>query len=261
MTTSQLCTPASEPGLSLVDRLADVAPVDLATLNSTASLQTRKDRKYLLSPVQAEALLDVCAPNMLVLDIAGRRSFDYESLYFDTPALDSFRGAAHRHRRRFKVRTRVYRDQGTCALEVKRAGVRGETVKSRLDHATRDRFDLTDAGAAFVDAETDRPGLSSALRPVLSTRYRRSTLVDPAEHCRITIDTELSVAGFDGGTRTLDGAIIVETKSAGRPTRVDRWLQQQGLRPLPISKFGVGMVLIDPRLPTNRWHRVLRSLG
>ena len=91
--------------------------IGLADLNREASLLTRRDRKYLVPVSLARLLVD--QNGLLVLEIDGRRSFGYESVYFDTPDLVSYRAAAHKRRLRFKVRTRCYRDTGICSLEVK----------------------------------------------------------------------------------------------------------------------------------------------
>ena len=60
-------------------------PIGLDDLNFCAELQTRVDRKYVLSlDTATHALADV-ADQLVVLEINGTRSFQYQSLYFDTP--------------------------------------------------------------------------------------------------------------------------------------------------------------------------------
>ena len=96
--------------------IADLAPVTLDELNAAAALQTRRDRKYVLTPDELGRLL-ADLPPARVLEIDGSRSFAYDSTYFDTPELDAYRLAATRRRRRFKVRTRTYVDTGSCFVE------------------------------------------------------------------------------------------------------------------------------------------------
>ena len=57
-----------------------------------------------------------------MLQIDRRRSFDYESVYFDTPDLSTYRAHVQRRRLRFKARTRTYTDSGLCMFEVKLTG-------------------------------------------------------------------------------------------------------------------------------------------
>ena len=95
-----------------LDVLDDLPTIGLDDLMETAALQTRRDRKYLLPVDEAWALLDGTAAR--VLEIDGLRSFDYESIYFDTASRDSYLGSARRRPRRFKVRTRTYLDTQEC---------------------------------------------------------------------------------------------------------------------------------------------------
>ena len=111
--------------------------VGLAELNSTAELLTRTDRKYVVPAVDLDVVV-AGVPGLRILEVGGRRSSRYDSTYLDTVDLASFSAAAHRRRRRWKVRTRTYADSGERWLEVKTRGVRGATVKDRLPHDARD---------------------------------------------------------------------------------------------------------------------------
>ena len=100
-------------------------PVELAELMAVAELTTRVDQKYL---VPTELLTDLMArlPEQLaVLDIDGRRVFDYESVYFDTEAFALYHQHIQGRRKRFKARTRTYRDSGEMMFEVKLKGAAG----------------------------------------------------------------------------------------------------------------------------------------
>ncbi|MDY7106693.1 MAG: polyphosphate polymerase domain-containing protein [Actinomycetota bacterium] len=260
------------------DVLRRLRPVSLDALVSTADLQTRRDRKYVVPRAIVADLVEALAAHAGVLTIDGRRSFRYESVYFDTPGLTSYLGAARRRPDRFKVRTRTYLDAGRSMLEVKTRDRRGRTVKRRRPHAPEDGTRLSPgdrrfaADAAGIGVDADR------LRPTLRTRYRRTTLVvetrRPAtdtnggygrsDTARVTVDTDLTIEGLDGllGGDTRSAAFsdlaIVETKSAGPATIVDRFLWGRGYRPATISKYGTGLAYLRPRLPANKWHRVLQ---
>lgn len=252
---------------TLLRALEDREPVGLESLVNRAALLTRVDRKYLLSLDAAAAAVAQAPAGTRVLDIAGFRTFRYQSTCLDTPRLDSFLGSARGRRRRFKVRTRCYLDTAGRYLEVKTRGPRGTSVKERVEHAgppaltgsahdfVRDR--LTDAGLAAVDV--------AALAPVLTTTYRRATLLLPPARYgsvpgRVTVDTELAWASLrDGGGGLAWDDVVVETKAGSTPTAVDRWLWSRGHRPLRISKYGVGMTALHPGLPGTRWRRTLRD--
>lgn len=238
--------------------LTRLAPVGLDELVTAAGLQTRVDRKYLLTPATFEDLLAASAEDSAVLAIGGRRSFGYESVYFDTADLVAYRAAAHSRRRRFKVRTRTYLDSGECLLEVKTEGGRGETVKERLPYDVASRGELTPDAEAFARQRVG-PLLDGApLEPVLTTTYARSTLLDRSAGSRTTCDVGLVCEGPEGGAVVLDDHVLVETKSSGAPDAADRWLWAAGVRPVTISKYCVGLACLRPELPANKWHRTLR---
>jgi VTC domain len=233
-----------------------LAPITLAELTEKAALQTRVDRKYLLPRNAALALLSRLDPATRVLEIDGRRAFQYQSVYFDTPDLVSFRLAAHRRRRRFKIRTRTYVDSAECFLEVKTEGYRGGTVKSRLPYH-QDHEDTVTPGRWFVDSVLgERPELSFA--PTLLTRYRRTTLYQPAGHSRATVDVDLGWTDVDGRELQLPDVAVIETKTGAAISPVDRMLWSAGYRPARISKYATGLAALRPDLPAAPWRRTLR---
>lgn len=238
-----------------VDRLASVT---LDELNDAAALQQRVDRKYIVDRVQLAALVDTLGFRLAVLDIDGTRSFAYESTYFDTLELDCFRAAAHKRRRRFKVRTRSYLDAETSMVEVKTRGSRDVTVKQRRSHPFDERTRMNDGAEAFVDDTLGRPGMAGTLVPTLTTSYLRTTLVDLDDVARVTIDAGLCCTDWVGRSVGLDGAYVLETKSSGQPSATDRQLWAMGIRPEKISKFGTALAALHPELPSNKWHRTLQ---
>lgn len=232
--------------------------VDLEELDRTASLQTRFDRKYLISERTGIELLNDLSSEVAVLRIAGSAVFRYSTVYYDTPELDSFMSTAHRRRHRFKVRIRSYLDSGLTVLEVKRRGRRGETIKVRFDDQPLTGDNLSRHAMAFVDEILDRPRLSERLRPTLQTLFDRTTLLDYSDGSRSTLDRKITLATPDGATVVLSDHSILETKSVGAATEADRWMWARGQRPVSFSKFCIGMALNYPSLPANKWNRVLR---
>lgn len=249
-----------------LDRVvAGIDPVRLDELMDRAALQTRTDRKYVLPlPVTTDLVADL-RERTHVLEIAGSRTFGYESVYFDTPALRSFMLAAHRRPARFKIRTRTYLDSGECWLEVKTRDRRGRTVKTRQPHDLADHRRLTPDGQEFVRAVLDENRLSTSeagsLRPTLVTRYSRTTLLVAgttlADDSRLTIDTGLVCSRDDSTVARLPSRAVVETKSGVGASAVDRLLWSRGHRPSQISKYGTGLAALDPDLPASKWMRVL----
>ncbi len=138
---------------------------------------------------------------------------------------------------------------------------------------------------AFLDGfDTIAPHVAN-LSPKLTTAYTRMTLLCPpaepvagvpssrARGCagpldqrspegqRVTIDCDLRCGLPDGSgidIGRLGDLMIIETKSPGHgPGSFDRVLWSMHIRPVVISKYALGMASADPRLPSNKWHRVL----
>lgn len=237
--------------------LDKLEPIGLEELNGEASLLTRKDRKYLVPLALAQELVD--QEGLQVLEIDGLRSFRYESVYFDTPDLISYLAAAHKRRRRFKVRTRSYLDSGLCSLEVKTRERRGMTQKHRLPYAIARRNQLTEDALEFVNGFDTIAPVSRTLRPVLTTRYSRTTLLERSSGSRITIDTGLQCEDADGSTVSLPDMAVVETKTSRQPCRTDRLLWSAHRRPVKVSKYCTSLAALTPGLPANKWNRVLRT--
>lgn len=244
--------------------LASLPTTSLERLLGQAALQTRIDRKYVLPAEDIAVVLGLVEGPVEVLRIDGRERFGYSSTYFDTSRLDAFHLAGRGRRRRFKVRTRVYRDSGDTWLEVKTRGPRGTTVKDRLPYDLADAGRLTPDAAEFVGRtlslrEVDQVAVAD-LAPSLHTTYDRTTLLlagdEPAS--RATIDTRLTWRR--PGSRqlmTTPGTVIVETKGGSAPSALDRALWRCRIRPSQVSKYGAGLAALNDDLPDLKWHRVL----
>lgn len=237
--------------------------VALDELVAEASLLTRVDRKYVVPRAQLDTLLNELDAATRVLEIDGARDFAYESVYFDTPDLLSFRMAAQPRRRRFKLRTRAYLDVGSAYLEIKTRGARGTTVKERSEYDPEERDRLTtdarDEVAGAFDTIGVDPDRADDLDPTLLTRYRRTTLLAPDAVARATVDTDLTWLTPDGDGFALPRMAIVETKSGAQAGEIDRLLWRSGIRPAVVSKYATGLAAIHDDLPRNRWARLLRG--
>ena len=122
---------------------------------------------------------------------------------------------------------------------------------------------LSVAGATFVTQTLHAAGIDAgvvtALRPVLRTHYRRTTLHLEDDASRVTIDRDLHWLDLVGGaTIARPDLVVIETKSAGAASPMDRVLWRRGIRPTRISKYATGLASFTPTLPHNRWARTLR---
>jgi hypothetical protein len=215
------------------------------------SLLDRQEIKYLLSEDRLGTLLSGLEAEYRVLEIQGRHSFDYRSVYFDTP--DRLFYVQHHAGTlpRWKIRQRTYLNSGLTYLEVKYKDNRRVTHKNRMQINTPAGL-IAEESNQFL--ETHYPGRVDDLTLFLETRYSRITLVRKAGVERITIDRGLQ---FSHGTysKSIPGLVIAEIKQArlGPRSPFTHQLKQIGVRPGGFSKYCIGSTLLNPTLKQNRF--------
>jgi hypothetical protein len=221
-----------------------MATVGLAELDAAASLRTRRERKYVVTRSVAQMLLARLGAqhDVSILEVDGRTTTHYSSMYFDTADLASFRSTAVGRRRRFKVRVRCYEGSDARWVEVKTRGRSDQVDKVRNRHHGAALTELSLADADFVR------------RRLVDHRVTVGCL---SQGWRSTFDSSVIAVDRHGLTVALPVDVIIETKSVGPHTALDRLLWAQHLRPIRVSKFGVAMMLTQPLLTSNRWNRVI----
>jgi hypothetical protein len=243
-------------------------PISLDALNAKAAMLERLDNKYAVRTAVLQQALPELAAHFDVLEIDGRRSFTYETCYFDDPERRSYHDHHQGRRQRIKVRVRRYVEAGIAFVEVKLKDRRGTTVKKRqpCDPA---RFDQL-GPEALQHVERSHMALygrpfGRPLEPVLRMSYRRITLVAREGGERMTIDTDIRFFAGHAALherRTGDDVFIVETKSANGRGLADRVLRALHQHPTNgCSKYCVGMGATGAVGRINRFRPALRKLG
>ncbi|MFJ3337492.1 polyphosphate polymerase domain-containing protein [Streptomyces sp. NPDC086766] len=264
--------PAADPSSSLSSSvstslaaalgLVRLPGATLAEVDAAAALQHRTDRKYLVPLESARAFVDRLADSHRVLDLDGRRTTTYLSTYFDTPRLGAWHAHVQGRRRRWKVRTRLYAEDGLCRVEVKTKDGRGATVKHALRATARSYGRLDAPSAEFVDDVLRRAGIpvtTADLAPAAEIRYVRVALADLRLGTRVTLDGGLSCHRDARTAGLAPDVVLVETKGTARPAPADRLLLGLGARPVSLSKYIVGQSLLTPGLPDNDVRRLART--
>jgi hypothetical protein len=236
--------------------LAALAPIGLSEVRTQAGLQDRMDTKYLVTAAQLAALLERLGASHRVLEIDGRRAFEYRTTYYDTDDLLTFREHVQRRRRRFKCRKRRYVDSGLSDFEVKLKGTRERTVKHARPCDPAEG--LGDEDLAFLrDRLHEAYGreLREPLRPSLVVTCRRVTLAAPQAAERVTCDIDLHL----GCGRLAADLAVVETKSVDGASAADRVLRELGARPVErFSKYLLGVALNRDDVRDNDMRPLLR---
>jgi len=157
--------------------VAGLPAASLAEVIERSALQARIDHKYLV-PLERFAELAARLPDTYaVLEIDQLRGLAYESVYFDTHDLLTYRQHLQGRRRRYKVRTRAYLDSGACMFEVKLKGRREQTIKARLPYPVADRTHINPQAAGVP--RRPAPG---GVRPAPTRTGREGDHGLPADH-------------------------------------------------------------------------------
>ena len=235
----------------VADLVGELDAISLDELEESAALRERVDTKYVIPREELGSAIARLNGSHRVLEIDGRRSFDYESVYFDTPGLLCFEDHVSERRPRFKTRTRFYRETRACFLEVKVKDAEDRTTKKVLERDPADHGRLTDGGLEFIhesltELTDEAPPID--LGPTLGTRYRRITLAARDGAGRVSLDFDVRLRAMDNRRVALqDDLALVETKSEQGGGPFDEALVAAGCEPTSVSKYrlGVGLLLAD----------------
>lgn len=241
--------------------LEKMSPVTLEEMDGI-KLMNRIDSKYLTTEeILSGVLSDAADAGYRVLSIGGARISGYNSIYYDTPLLKMYYDHRDKHLVRQKVRTRAY-ETGEAFLEIKRKNNKGRTKKKRtlIPASELMGFAADDAACAYLAGHSWFN--AGDISPVLSTRFRRITLVNPDMTERLTIDTCVNFQNFRTGINTnLQDTVIIELKQDGRAaSRMKGILLDHRIKPERVSKYCVALTLTDPSVRPGRFKMKVRAI-
>lgn len=242
-----------------------VAPIPSITLGEMegVKLLNRIDTKYLTNEATLlEVLSDALEAGYRALEADGEKVSPYNSVYFDTPGLRMFLDHHNRRLVRQKVRTREYVNSGAAFLEIKRKNNHGRTKKKRIGIESGEMMDFA-ADPAACDYLAGHSWFTAGdIRPVLSTAFRRITLVNPDKTERLTIDTSLLFTNYRTGRKaSLEDAVIIELKQSGHSSSPMKGiLLSHRVKPVRVSKYCIAVTLTDPSAKSGRFKVKVRTI-
>ena len=248
--------------ISFAEVLGKMQPVTLEEMDSV-KLMNRIDTKYLTNELTLLGVLeDAAQAGYRALTIDGKRISGYNSVYYDTPELRMYYAHRNKHLVRQKVRTRAYLESGQAFLEIKRKNNKGRTKKKRTEIPIGELLDFKADGAAVNYLAKHSWFTVADLTPVLATKFRRITLVNPAMTERLTIDTALNFDNYRTRKHTsLEDAIIIELKQDGRAaSEMKGILLNHRIKPTRVSKYCVALTLTDPQARAGRFNLKVRAI-
>lgn len=239
-----------------------IPPVSLEEMDSV-KLLNRIDSKYVTDAGTLVSLLeDARAAGYRALETSGARVSPYTTVYYDTDALKMYLDHHNKRLVRQKVRTRVYENSGDAYLEIKRKDNHGRTRKKRTPIPPDELLSFAGDAAACDYLARHSAYTADMLQPVLSTSFRRITLVNAAMTERLTIDTDVRFSNYRTGLGgSLKDAVIIELKQDGRyASRMKGILLDHRVKPLRVSKYCIAETLTDPTAKRNRFKEKVRSI-
>ncbi len=239
-------------------------PISLSELNAKAEMLRRRDNKYVIErPVIQEATEDFI-DHFDVLEIGGRRSFTYDTCYFDSPDFECYRDHHRGRRQRIKVRIRNYIESNLCFVEVKLKDKRGETIKKRLAHDPARSQELDARAMDFVQlcySSLYKRQFPHQLERAINMRYKRVTLVAKIGSERMTIDSKLCFMSGSSKQYVGNDKFIVETKSANGNGIADKVLRSLHRHPSKhCSKYCTATAILNADVKSNNFKMVMRKL-
>ncbi len=172
-------------------------------------LMERTDIKFVFPASLLPKILEPLAGEFLILEIGETSMLQYNTIYFDTPDFRMYLDHHNGSLPRYKVRRRRYSGTGQIFLEVKKKSNKGVMKKRRIEiSALTGPFSPQEE--VFIRANT--PFLPSALSSVVSSSYKRITVISDSGREKCTFDTSIS---FNNGENSanLDNYVIGEFKS------------------------------------------------
>lgn len=242
----------------LYTTLKKFAGISLTELDEV-NLSDRYDTKSIFSDKLLTGFLEQLLPCYSVLEMNGRRSFQYESVYYDTPELKSYtdhqRGKARRHKFRF----RRYVDCGDSFFEIKARHGTGRNLKERIP-ANGSGFALTDAIKEKIKTQTGvDPGI---LAPSLKVTVSRITLLHKNKSEKATFDSDIRFH-LGGREKHIGNLVIAEVKQMRHNPDSDFFTVQRklGIYPVSFSKYCIGIASLNEKVKANNFKQSLLRIN
>ncbi len=241
------------------DLLNKFDKISLAEMDAV-KLMNRIDTKYIFKRGKLTDVLKDIEDHYFVLEIDGKRSFPYISLYFDTD--QDYMYLAHHNGKlnRYKIRFRKYIQSDDTFLEIKKKVKGTLTLKKRIEVSDIESI-LTDFSKDFIEANTAFE--PSTLKPTIYTNFDRITLVNRNFSERVTIDRNLQFIDGEENASTLDNTVIIEVKRSvdEKRTFLIKTLNKHRIPPSGMSKYCIGRALLEPELKSNNFKSKILTLN
>lgn len=219
----------------------------------------RFDKKFVFHHSLLPEILEHAQQHYSVLEINNHRLFDYSTLYYDTPSSDMYLCHHNRKLERVKVRKREYLTTGQMFFEIKLKSNKGKTRKKRFLTNNYHKVLLKDERKFILKHTEYHPNI---LEPKLTNHFTRLTLAHKSLPERVTLDFNIRFR-MNSSSAVMYQIAIAEIKTeagTGKPD-IEKILKEFQIKPMKISKYCIGSVLLDKKLKYNRFKAKLITLN
>lgn len=219
----------------------DFEALSLKELDKVALIK-RYDTKFILSVHQLQFLLSNIFADYQILEITGKRVFDYFTVYFDTPNFQFYLDHHNGYTHRMKVRKREYLNTGMKFYEVKKKLAGQQTDKARWGIQQMNENLSTEEYK-----KVNYPKLEGKpLEKKLVNTFSRITLANIAFNERVTIDFNIQL-NAEAKSVNLSQLVILELKQPkfNVLSPIVQQLKKMRIYPSSFSKYVMGVVLLD----------------
>lgn len=242
----------------LDDILKLFTPISLEGMDRV-KLLNRIDTKYVFNISILIKVLPEISKYYSVLEIDGKRTNNYQTLYYDTKNFDSYIQHQNGKLNRTKIRFRKYIESNLNFLEIKFKSNKKRTIKERVKiqdietTLSSESIEFINKNS-FLDAES--------LIASLWNSFTRITLTHKTINERLTIDLNLAFkSNFTQEEISIPHIVIAELKQGKANVSSDfvKIIKEQHIRPMGMSKYCIGTVLLNKQLKSNNFkERILK---
>ena len=222
-------------------------------------LMNRVDTKFVFSIDSLNSLLQLLIKDFNCLHVNNCTIQTYKSVYFDDNNFSLFKAHHNGRVNRFKVRIRNYVESQLYFLEIK------HKIKRRTDKLRIKLSDFTEQfDATQIEFIQDVMQKKMDLVPVLWNEFQRITLSGKNRNERLTLDLHLNF-NQDESNFAMENVVVAELKQADldRNSPFYQIMKKQGVRPLRVSKYCVGLYSIhgQQQIKGNRFKKKIKILN
>jgi hypothetical protein len=226
--------------------------ITLSYLQDRAPLLNREELKFILPISILDLILNDCQEEYHLLKINNEFLFKYSTNYYDTKDFKLYFDHHKGKRNRYKIRERVYAQNGLKFVEIKTKTNNNHTLKYRKE--IKDWFEANDFIQDYAKIQ------ESDLHQSLYSEYTRITLLHKEKKEKITFDFNL---GFYEKQKSIqyNNIVIAEVKSEKITTvHFNEIMKKYKIRSGSLSKYCLGLVSLHPKLKKNNFKMMFNQI-